>query len=390
MRPLLTGIRILDLTSVVLGPYATQMLGDLGAEVIKVEPPSGEICRDIDAARHPGMGPLYLNLNRNKRSVVLDLKTPADKETLLRLAQGADVLVHNIRPASIRRLGLAYESLAARNPRLVYCATWGFGEAGPYGNLPAYDDVVQAASGIAALNAVDGVPRYMPTIVADKVTGLYAANAILAALLHRERTGKGQYVEVPMFECLVAFVMAEHLSAASFDPPLAPPGYGRVLAGRTPFRAKDGYIAILPYTTEHWVRFLRHIGRDDLARDETVLDNQKRSHAVGRLYAVIAEVTPRKTRAEWFAELKAIEIPCMPVHTLEDLLANEHLNAVSLFKRYAHPTEGPLLAVDFPVRFSGAPELADRPPPSLGADTEAVLGELAGDRPARAGGQAES
>ena len=389
MRPLLTGIRVVDLTSVVLGPYATQMLGDMGAEVIKIEPPGGEICRDLDASRHPGMGPLYLNLNRNKKSVVLDLKKGQDKETLLRLVEGADVLVHNIRPASIKRLGLAYDSLAARNPRLVYCATWGFGEAGPYGNLPAYDDVVQAASGIAALNAVDGVPRYMPTIVADKVTGLYAANAILAALLHRERTGKGQYVEVPMLECLVAFVMVEHLSGAAFDPPLGPPGYGRVLLGRTPFKAKDGYIAILPYTTEHWVRFFHHIGRDDLARDETVLDNQKRSHAVGRLYAVVAEATPAKTRADWFRELKALEIPCMPIHTLGDLLANEHLEAVSLFKRYAHPTEGPLLAVDFPVRFSGAPEHADRPPPALGADTEAVLSESDASRAARPGNQVE-
>jgi crotonobetainyl-CoA:carnitine CoA-transferase CaiB-like acyl-CoA transferase len=374
MRELLTGIRIVDLTSVVLGPYATQILADWGAEVIKVEPPEGEICRHLDVSRSKGMGPFYLNLNRNKKSVVLDLKQPADMESLLRLAESADVLVHNIRPGAVKRLGLGYEALAARNPRLVYCATWGFGEDGPFGNLPAYDDVVQAASGIAALNAVDGVPRYMPTILADKVTGLYAANAILAALMQRERTGKGQYVEVPMLECLVAFVMVEHLSGATFDPPLAPPGYGRVLSGRAPFRAKDGYIAILPYTTEHWIRFFRHVGREDLARDPMVLDTQKRSQSIAKLYAVVAEIAPSKSRAEWFGELKALEIPCMPVNRLEELFENEHLKAVGVFKRVEHPSEGPLVAVDSPVRFSAAPARPDRPAPPLGQDTQAVLG----------------
>jgi crotonobetainyl-CoA:carnitine CoA-transferase CaiB-like acyl-CoA transferase len=375
MRPLLSGIRVLDLTTVVLGPYATLLLADMGAEVIKIEPPDGEICRAVDAMRHPGMGPLYLNLNRNKKSVVLDLKKPEAREALLQLAESADVFVHNMRPAAINKLGIDYATIASRNGRLVYCAAWGFGEDGPYGNLPAYDDVVQAASGIAALNATDGAPRYVPTIVADKVTGLYASNAILAALMQRERTGAGQYIEVPMFECLAAFVMVEHLSGATFDPPLTPPGYVRMLAPeRRPFKAKDGYIAILPYMTDHWVRFFRHIGREDLAEDETVLDTQKRSRAVSRLYTVIADVVPQKTRAEWFAELKALEIPCMPVHTIDELLGNEHLNAVGLIERIDHPTEGRLVSVAFPVRFSGAPASEDRPAPTLGADTGAVLG----------------
>ena len=379
MQALLSGIRVLDLTTVVLGPYATLMLADLGAEVIKIESPAGEICRDIDNARHPGMGPLFLNLNRNKKSVMLDLKEAAGREALLRLVDGADVFVHNMRPGAVQRLGLDYPALAARNGRLVYCAAWGFGKDGPYGNLQAYDDVVQAASGLAALNAVDGVPRYMPTILADKVTGLFAANAILAALMQRERSGAGQFIEVPMLECLAAFVLAEHLSGATFVPPLAPPGYNRMLAPeRRPHRAKDGYIAILPYMTDHWVRFFRHIGREDLATDETVLDAQKRSHAIGRLYAVITEAAPQKTRAEWFAELKALEVPCMPVNSLEDLLSNEHLNAVGLFSEIAHPSEGRLRSVGFPVRFSAAPPLPDRPAPRLGADTETVAGMAAG------------
>jgi len=376
MRPLLSGVRVIDLTTVVLGPYATSLLADLGAEVIKIESPAGEICRDIDASRHVGMGPLFLNLNRNKKSVLLDLKETDARAELLRLAAGADVFVHNMRPGAIRKLGLDYPTLAALNPRLVYCAAWGFGEAGPYGNLQAYDDVVQAASGLAALNAEEGVPRYLPTILADKVTGLFAANAILAALIARERSGAGQFVEVPMLECMASFVLVEHLSGATFDPPLAPPGYGRMLEPyRRPHRAKDGYIAILPYMTAHWVRFFRHIGREDLARDESVLDAQKRSRAIGRLYAVIAEVAPSKTRAEWFAELKALEIPCMPVNSLEDLLANEHLNAVGLFKRVEHPSEGRLVSVDFPVRFSAAAAAPDRPAPQLGQDTEEVLAE---------------
>ena len=302
-----------------------------------------------------------------------------ERAALLRLVESADVFVHNMRPGAIRKLGLDYATLSALNARLVYCAAWGFGEDGPYGNLQAYDDVVQAASGLAALNGQDGVPRYMPTIIADKVTGLYAANAILAALLQRERTGAGQFIEVPMLECLTAFVLVEHLSGATFDPPLAPPGYVRMLAPeRRPHRAKDGYIAILPYMTDHWVRFFRHIGREDLASDETVLDPQKRSRAIGRLYAAVAEAAPLKTRAEWFAELKELEIPCMPVNTLEDLLANEHLNAVGMFRRVEHPSEGRLVSVDFPVRFSRAAPLADRPAPRLGQDNEEVLGKCCG------------
>jgi formyl-CoA transferase len=375
MRPLLTGTRILDLTTVVLGPYATQMLGDLGAEVIKIEPPEGEICRHVGHAKHPNMAPLYLNLNRNKKSVVLDLKQEQGRAALFDLAERSDVFVHNMRPAAALRLGVGYEALAARNARLIYCAAWGFGADGPYGNLPAYDDVVQAASGLAALNQADGVPRYMPTILADKVTGLFVANAILAALMHRERTGQGQFIEVPMLECLVSFIMTEHLAGATYDPPLTKPGYERVLGtGRRLFKTKDGYIAILPYMTAHWVRFLKHIGRHDLAESPTVLDTQKRSHAVEMLYGVIAGATPAKTREQWFAELKALEIPCMPVNAIDELFDNEHLRAVGTFRNVEHPTEGTLRSVAFPARFSGVAEAPDRPAPSLGQDTDDVLG----------------
>jgi crotonobetainyl-CoA:carnitine CoA-transferase CaiB-like acyl-CoA transferase len=375
MKPLLTGTRILDLTTVVLGPYATQLLADLGAEVIKIEPPEGEICRHVGHAKHPDMAPLYLNLNRNKKSVVLNLKQAQDRATLLELAERADVFVHNMRPSAVKRLGVGYDALASRNERLIYCAAWGFGADGPYGDLPAYDDVVQAASGLAALNQVDGVPRYMPTILADKVTGMFVANSILAALMHRERSGRGQFIEVPMLECLVSFIMAEHLAGATYEPPLTKPGYERILGtGRRLYKTKDGYIAILPYMTDHWVRFLTHIGRHDLAESPTVLDPQKRSHAIEMLYGAIAAATPAKTRAQWFAELKALEIPCMPVNGIDELFDNEHLRAVGTFKTMDHPTEGRLRSVEFPARFSGVAEAPDRPAPGLGQDTDDVLG----------------
>jgi crotonobetainyl-CoA:carnitine CoA-transferase CaiB-like acyl-CoA transferase len=375
MKPLLTGTRILDLTTVVLGPYATQLLADLGAEVIKVEPPEGEICRHVGHARSRAMAPLYLNLNRNKKSVVLDLKQEKDRTALLELTDSADVFVHNMRPSAVTRLGVGYEALAARNRRLVYCAAWGFRADGPYGDLPAYDDVVQAASGLAALNQVDGVPRYMPTILADKVTGMFVANSILAALMHRDRTGQGQFIEVPMLECLVSFLMTEHLAGATYEPPLTAPGYERVLgSGRRLYKTKDGYIAILPYMTDHWVRFLTHVGRRDLAESPTVLDPQKRSHAIDMLYGVIAAATPAKTRSQWFQELKALEIPCMPVNGIDELFDNEHLRAVGTFRTVDHPTEGRLKSVEFPVRFSGVDDAPDRPAPSLGQDTRDVLG----------------
>ena len=381
MKPLLTGIKIIDLTAVVLGPYATQHLADLGAEVIKVEPPGGEICRVLDNARHPDMGPLYLNLNRNKKSIVLDLKKPEDRETLLRLTDDADALVHNMRPSAFSRLNLSYETFAARNPRLVYCTAVGFGSDGPYGDLPAYDDIVQAASGIAALNQVNGAPRYVPTIVADKITGLFMANAILAALMHRDRTGQGQAVEVPMFECLTSFVMIEHLSGATFDPPLAPPGYARMLApSRKPYRAKDGYVAVMPYMTEHWIKFWKHVGREDLATSQTVLDPQKRSLAIDSLYAEIEKITPTKTRAEWFHELKALGIPCIPVNRVDELAENEHLKATGLFQTFEHPTEGRLHGVGFPVSFSGVGDQPDRPAPKLGQHNEEILGAPAAAR----------
>src|SRR5258706_5656105 len=249
----LAGVTVIDLTSVVLGPLATQILGDLGANVIKIEPPEGDIARAAGVARNPGMISIHLAVNRNKRSVVLDLKQPAGAAVLRRLIGRADVLVHNMRAAAITRLGFDYAAVAALNPGIVYCAAYGFGESGPYRDYPAYDDLIQARSGVAALGGVNApAPAFAPTIMADKTVGLTALYAVLAALFHRARTGQGQAIEVPMFETMVAFMMVEHLGGLTFEPPLGPAGYARVLApDRRPHRTTDGHVAILPYTTRH-------------------------------------------------------------------------------------------------------------------------------------------
>jgi len=265
----LAGVKVLELTSVVLGPWACQILGDMGAEVVKVEPPGGDSNRQLGPARHPGMAALYLTCNRNKRSVVLDLKQEAGRRAVLKLAALADVLVHNYRPAALARLGIDYPAVRAVNPRIVYCGTYGYGREGPYRDRSAYDDSIQSASGIAMLAEMLGEePRYLPTIVADKTTAMAVVQAVLAALYHRERSGLGQEVEVPMYETLVAYVMAEHLFGHAFDPPEGPIGYTRLLSpNRRPFKTRDGYLAVLPYLNEHWKVFCDVAGRGDLAAD---------------------------------------------------------------------------------------------------------------------------
>ena len=284
----LAGIRVVDLTSVVLGPLATQILGDMGADVIKVEPPEGDLTRHIAPFRHPGMGAVFLNVNRNKRSVVLDLKDAAARATMRRLVGTADVFIHSIRPQAAARLGLGPDELTAGNPRLVYCGAYGFAEGGPYSGKPAFDDIIQAACGLAAVQADEtGAPRYVRSIVADKVTGLTAAWAIAMALFERERSGRGQAIEVPMFETMVSFILAEHLDGRTFDPPLGPARYARMMAEhRRPQPTRDGYIALLPYTTAQWQRFFRLAGRDEMAEDRRVLDPTERSRRIGELYEI--------------------------------------------------------------------------------------------------------
>lgn len=373
----LDGLRVLDLSSVVLGPLAAQILGDMGADVVKVEPPEGDTTRQLGPARHAGMASLYLACNRNKRSLVLDLKQPAGREAVLRLATGADVLLHNLRPEPAARLRLQYDDVRAVNAGIVYCAAYGFRAAGPYGAKPAYDDVIQAASGFAALQtSLTGEPRYVPTLIADKVSGLTVVSAILAALLHRARTGQGQAIEVPMFESLVSFVMAEHLFGEAFVPPIGTAGYKRLLnRWRRPFASKDGYVAVLPYTDANWRDFFRLAGREDLLGDSRFATVASRLAHIEVLYEELSRIVATRTTAEWLEVLDAANIPAMAVNTLESLLDDPQLAATGFWKLVEHPTEGTLRMPDAPVGFGATPAAIRRLPPRLGEHSVEILRE---------------
>ena len=352
----LHGVRILELTSVVLGPWACQILGDLGADIVKVEPPSGDSNRQLGPARNPGMGALYLTCNRNKRSLVLDLKQEVGKRALLKLAERADVLVHNYRPAALERLGLDYPALRRVNPRIVFCGTYGYARRGPYRDRAAYDDSIQSAAGIAMLFAKLGEePRYLPTIVADKTTGLAVVYAVIAALFHRERTGEGQEVEVPMFETLVSYVMAEHLFGHAFEPPQGPAGYTRLLSrNRRPFRTRDGYIALLPYLNEHWQVFCTLAGRQDLVEDPRFADLAARLENIDEVYREVGEIALTRSSAEWL-EVLGNRVPVMIVNTLEDLMADPQLESSGFWQAFDHPSEGRLRLAGIPTGFSRTP-----------------------------------
>jgi len=378
MLPLLTGIRILDLTTVVLGPYATQMLGDLGADVIKVEPLAGDVFRAARPGRSARMGAHYLNCNRNKRSLAIDLARPEGREVLHRLVPTVDVVVHNMRPKSAAKLGLGFAQLRALHSTLIYCYSSGFGQDGRLADEPAYDDTIQAVSGFAWLNAAEGAPRFLPTIVADKVAGLHLAVAVLAALASDKRGKEAICIEAPMFESMVSFLLVEQLAGRSFDPPLGRTGYHRLMSPhRKPYRTKDGFLAIIPHTGAHWQRFLDLIGRSDLAGDPRVTDSVQRSHHIDMLYALIEEAAPQRTTAEWLTELRARDIPCAEVNRTEDLLDHPHLADVGMFRHVAHPEEGPIVSVRSPFRAEG--EAEDVLAPELGADTREVLGEAGFD-----------
>jgi crotonobetainyl-CoA:carnitine CoA-transferase CaiB-like acyl-CoA transferase len=371
----LAGIRVLDATSVVLGPLAGQMLGDLGADVVKIEPPDGDTTRQLGPARHAGMAALFLGCNRNKRSLVLDLKRTAGRAALLRLAGTADVFVHNLRPAAATKLGLEYEVFEEVNPRIVYCATYGFRAAGPYGNKPAYDDIIQAAAGLTSLQTpLTGEPRYLPTIVADKTSGMAVALAVLAALIHRDRTGRGQAIEVPMFETLVSFVMVEHLYGETFVPAAESAGYKRILNRyRRPFATKDGYLAVLPYTDANWRAFFELTGRADLLADPRFKTLASRLTNIETLYGELAKIVATRTTAEWLADLDRANIPAMVVNTLETLLRDPQLEATGFWKVVEHPTEGTIRMPDVAATFGATPAGIHRLPPRLGEHTREVL-----------------
>lgn len=377
MINLLRGLRIVDLTTIVLGPYATRFLGDFGADVIKIEPPDGDLFRVADAGRSAGMGAAFINCNRNKRSIALDLKNPAGLAALHRLVGTADVLVHNMRRRSAESLGVDYERMKQIREDIVYCYAGGFGRGGSMENEPAYDDSVQALSGLAFMNANEkGEPRYLPTVVCDKVAGLHLAIAILAGVASRQRTGQGVCIEAPMFESMVSFLLAEHLAGETFDPPTGNIGYERLTAPfRKPFRAKDGYVSIIPYSNGQWGRFLKLIGREDLAESETVCNPSERSRNINKLYELVADAAPTRTTEEWMTLLRKHDIPCSTVSRPEDLLSNPHLLDVGMFEYCDHPTERRIRTVRSPFRAGAVSPQPDRPAPNLGHDGAEILRE---------------
>lgn len=377
MAGALAGLKIVDMTVVALGPFATMMLAEQGAEVIKVESPEGDTTRHVGPSKaNPGMGPHHMFVNRNKRSLCLDLKRPEALQALLSVIKGADALVYSIRPAAMARLGLSYEAVRRVNPEICYVGAYGYHEDGPYGHLPAYDDAIQAISGVAALmGGKDGPPRYAPTVMADKTVGLTLAYAILVALMHKVRTGQGQKVDVPMFETMVNWLMMEHLWERSFaaDGTL---GYSRLMTPtRKPYRAKDGYLAILPYTDRHWRAFFEVAGEPGVMDDPRYATMRQRSLHIAEIYAMVERLTPARSVAEWIEALQAREIPCMPVKSLEQLFEDPHLAARGLFRTIEHHSEGEITSLAPPIAFSATPSAHLRGAPLLGEDSQAVLRE---------------
>ncbi len=375
--PLLSGVTVLELGTVAMAPYAGQWLADLGANVIKVEPPEGDSTRRIGPTPEENMGPMFLGLNRSKRSIVLDLKTEPAQHALMKLIDRADVLFHNTRPEKMNKLGIGPDVVVARNPRIVYANLHGYGMQGPYGGRPAYDDIIQGETGLAHLmGRQTGEPRYVPTVVADKTTGLFAVIGILAALNSRERSGKGVVLEVPMFESMVAFNAIEHLYGASFDPPLSEASYPRVMAAhRRPFATADGFICLLPYTDQHWRAFFNASGEPALGLDPRFQGIEARTKHIAELYQLASEIIKHRTTAHWIELCTECDIPCAPVRSIDDLIDDEHLKAIGFFNEFDDQNMGRVRLPGVPIVVNGArPKMSF--PPRLGEHTRTILEEF--------------
>ena len=376
----MAGVRIVDITAVLMGPSATQMLADLGADVLKIEPPTGDATRKIGPMGEEKMGPIYLAVNRNKRSLVLDLKKAEGREILLKLVAGADVLTYNVRPAAMARLGLTYEALSAINPRLVYVGMFGFSQRGRYAPSPAFDDLIQAATAlpIAMAVSVDGIPRFLPLNLMDRSVGLYAFGVIASALYSRERTGRGQRVDVPMFETMVPYVLGDHLYGHKFSPPQGDFGYPRILSpSRRPFKTKDAYVCCVIYQDHHWQAFLDILGMGEMFETDPRLKNiTTRTDHADELNVFVETHLAEKTTAEWRELLKAADVPVFPVHTFESLLQDGHLNDIGFFREEEVRSVGKIVEMAVPSEWHGTPPSAYRPPPLLGEHSAEVLAEL--------------
>ena len=380
---MLSGIRVVDLTTVIFGPYATQMLADLGAEVIKIETPGmGDISRYLgNGVPDPTMGSIHLTVNRGKRSIALDLKKPEDAAVLRELIADADVFFHNVRGKAIARLGFDYEGCKALKSDIIYVHGTGFGQDGPYADLQAYDDVIQAATGTTSLlPRVDGnpAPRYFPSLIADKIAGQFGAQAILAALVHKLRTGEGQEVEVPMFECFASFMLTEHLRDDTLDPPIGPAGYPRQLdPTRQPFPTSDGYLAIVPYTPDSTARLLGLLGSADLLATPEYEAAKAKGQHMPISYSEIARKTPAKTSADWLELFAANDIPAMAARDLQDVRQDPHLVATGFFRHRTHPDAGAFHEMQPPVKYGAMPPRDLGFAPRVDGDGAAIRGELA-------------
>jgi crotonobetainyl-CoA:carnitine CoA-transferase CaiB-like acyl-CoA transferase len=374
----LQGIRVIDLTTTFMGPYCSLLLAQMGADVIKVEAPEGDVVRYIGPERNHGMGTIFLNANHGKRSVALDLKDHRGTAVMERLLAGADVFVTNMRPNAIAGLNLTAERVRELNDRIVYCSLTGFGSKGPYRDYPAYDDVIQAVCGLASVQAGQGEPPgYVRTPVADKVAGLMGVGAILAALLGRVSSGTGRVVEVPMFETMAEFVLLDQQGGLLCDPPIGPPGYSRMSSpSRKPYRTKDGYLSVVVYTDRQWRSFFELIDRAPLAEDPRFATITARTHNIDTLYQFLEREMATRTSAEWTDLLVLHNIPCTPVLSVTDLLTDKHLEAVEFFTTVDHPTEGRLRMPRLPVTFNDVGYENARPAPRLGEHGAEVLAEL--------------
>ncbi|MEM7255168.1 MAG: CoA transferase [Pseudomonadota bacterium] len=378
MHDLLSGLTVIEMGHIVLGPQAGQMLADYGADVIKVESLSGDLYRANGVGRNKGMTAQWMACNRNKRSLALDLKSGQGRAVLEQLITSANAFFHNMRPPAIKRLALDYESIKVLNPSIVYAFSGGFGQAGPYRDFPAFDDIIQAYSGLASINSGSGgEPTFVPMVVCDTLTGLNLGQAILAGLVHQQRRGEGVCIEVPMYETVVAAVMNQHLSGHAYEPPLSKLGYQRVLdPARRPCRTKDGYLVHGVYKLANWRKLFSALGRDDLLNSEMVTDAQAVAANIARLYTIMYdEIMPTRTNAEWIALFDSLDIPYAKVQSLDELMSDTHLNAVNLFRRFEHPTEGAMREVKQPVSVTGRREKTDRPAPQLGQHSREILVE---------------
>jgi crotonobetainyl-CoA:carnitine CoA-transferase CaiB-like acyl-CoA transferase len=374
----LSGIRVADLTAVLLGPFATQILGDHGADVIKIEGPDGDTTRDIGPKRSDKMATIYLNANRNKRSLCIDLKSENGKEAFVDFLKTVDVFVHNMRPSAVARLGLDYESVRKINPAIIYCGAYGFSQDGPYANKPAYDDMIQGISGIAsAQSKLMGRPGYLPTVIADKATGLTVVYAVSMALFHRERTGEGQEIKIPMFETMVQFHMLEHLYGQNFVPSIGTAGYPRATSPtRHPYKTKDGkMIGVLPYVDKQWKLFFEIAGCPEMMEDPRFSDIASRLANIDTLYEMLSDIVLTRNAEEWLTDLEAASIPCVPINSPEDLLDDPHLLETGFWQNQTHPTEGELRYTGIPTEFSQTPGNIRRHAPNLGEHSIEVLRE---------------